>query len=97
MPKNDELTTNNLNRYLATLLGIIGIVVAATVWATTEHSNIKDWTAEQDFVTKTQVTDIMKEQYVPLKEYMVVKTKLDNLCEVTKRIEMKLDRSINDK
>lgn len=79
-------------KVLAVLLTIIGMVVTITVWANNSHAEIKSWTSEQDYVTKTELKDTMKEQYVPLHEFTKVQQSLKDQKEDLQKIEKKLDQ-----
>jgi uncharacterized membrane protein YgaE (UPF0421/DUF939 family) len=87
---------NSFNLKLASLaLTFMGLLVGGVVWATTCHADIKDWTAEQDFVTKTELQDVMKEQYVKREDFAIVKQKLENLNENHQRLMKLLDKIDN--
>ena len=86
-------------KYITLFLTVLTLAVGMAIWATDAHSDIKTWTAEQDFVTKQELKDVMKEQYVPVKEFVKVQTSLDlhvqqhrQLQESMNKLEKKLDR-----
>ena len=79
-------------KWVATLLTIIGFAIAAVLWATNAHSELKEWTAEQDFVTKQELKEVMEDRYVPLSEYVELRTRLENLCENSAKIDERLER-----
>ena len=77
---------------VAVILTIIAMSVGAALWASNAHASIKDWTAEQDFVTKTELREVIKEQYVPRHEFVVVREKLDNTEEKLDTVQKTLDK-----
>lgn len=82
-------------KYISLLLTVIALVVGMAIWATNSHAEIKDWTAEQDFVTKTELRSVMKEQYVPLHEFTKVKQSLDDTKAQLEKMDDKLDKVLN--
>jgi Tfp pilus assembly protein PilO len=82
-------------KVLAVFLTIVGMAVGMAVWASNSHAEIKGWTAEQDYVTKTELKETMKEQYVPLHEFTKVKQSLEDLKEDSRQIEKKLDKVLD--
>ena len=66
-------------QFIAIVLTMVGMVVGAAIYTTNADAEIKDWTVEQDFVTKEELKEIIKEQYVPKHEFAVVKSELKNL------------------
>ena len=81
------------------VLTVIAMAVGAALWASNAHAEIKDWTAEQDFVTKSELKEVIKEQYVPRYEFVIVKEKLENhekqhllLQKTLDKIEEKMDK-----
>ena len=84
---------------LAIIISVCGIVSGVILWATSSHAAIKDWTTGQDFVTKEELKEVMKEQYVPKHEFATVKQKLDDhhknhqsLMRTLDKMDKKLDK-----
>lgn len=71
----------DFRQLIASILAIITLTISVVLWATSAHADIKDWTAGQDYVTREELKDTIKEQYVPRVEFVIVKSKLDNLTE----------------
>lgn len=95
----DRVISNRLSdwpKFIAVFLTIIGMVVGMAIWASNSHAEIKGWTAEQDYVTKTELKDTMKEQYVPLHEFTKVKQSLEDLKSDSGKIEQKLDTVLEE-
>ena len=67
----------NLTAWIAIVVTTIGALITAAVWAADEHSTIREWTAEQDYVTKTELKEVMVEQYVKQTEYKEDVTRLE--------------------
>lgn len=83
---------NTNAKWLVMILTIVAFAVGAVLWATNSHSELREWTAEQDFVTKTELKEMMKDQYVPFYIYIETITKLKNKCESSDKIELRLNR-----
>lgn len=77
---------------VAMIFTIIAMCVGAALWASDAHADLKDWTAEQDFVTKKELIEVIKEQYVPRYEFVVVKEKLENTEEKLDHLQLTLDK-----
>lgn len=75
--KQTLLSISDWKQTIATLLTLVTVSVGVTLWASNAHANIQNWTVDQDFVTKTDLKEIIKEQYVPRYEFEIVKEKLD--------------------
>lgn len=88
---NSIIPDGTNTKWLATLLTVIGFAVAAVLWATNAHSELKDWTVERDFVTKEEIVETVGERCAPLSEYIKLRTQLDYLIESSKKIEKRLD------
>jgi len=87
----DKKASINL-KILSVLLLLIGMIIGGVVWATNSHASIRDWTSEQDFVTKTELKDVMRERYVKVEDFAIVKQKLENLDEKHKMLIKILDK-----
>jgi len=82
-------------KYISIFLTIITLFVGMAIWATNSHAEIKDWTSGQDFVTKEELKEVMKERYVPLHEFTKVKQSLDDTKIQLNKMETKLDKVLN--
>ena len=71
------LTNKNRAAWTGVLLTALAMIAGAAVWAAGEHKDIRGWTAEQDYVTKTELKLVIKEQYVSQKDYKEDFTRLD--------------------
>jgi len=91
----DEVMTKRFSewpKYITLFLTVLTLAVGMAIWATNAHSEIKDWTAEQDFVTKQELKEIMKEQYVPVREFVKVQTSLDNHIKQHEQLQKSIDK-----
>ena len=77
---------------VAIIVMVCGVISAVILWATNSHAEIKDWTSEQDFVTKKELREAFKESYVPKHEFATVKEKLDNQAKNQQRLMDQLDK-----
>ena len=78
--------------WITIALTVLTLLIGATVWASSEHAEIKDWTAEQDFVTKTELRDVMKDQDVPKHEFSKVEQSLEDTRDQIIRIQDTLEK-----
>lgn len=83
-------------RFIVTLMAIISFAIGAVMWATNSHAELKEWAVGQDFVTKTELKETMKDQYVPLSRFIRLETQLE---EATKTNEQVLEslKELKDK
>jgi septal ring factor EnvC (AmiA/AmiB activator) len=77
---------------VAIVLTVLSMMVGAVVWASSQHIELKEWTAEQDFVTQNELKEVIKEQYVPRHEFAIVGQKLENYEDNHKQIIKTLDK-----
>jgi maltose-binding protein MalE len=78
-------------QFVVILLTIVAFAIGAFSWAVNSHSDIKEWTSEQDFVTKKELKETIKEQYVPVREFMEVKAKIDETSRENKEVMKSLE------
>jgi len=62
---------------VAVALTIIGMAVAATIWATSAHAEIISYTDTENAKQNVMLREERKEQYVPKYDFAIVKEKLD--------------------
>lgn len=87
----------NINaKFILTILTIVGLAIGCAIWATSAHAEIKDWASTQDFVTRSELKEIMKEQYVPMTKFVKVETQLERAIKDNQRILESL-HEVNDK
>lgn len=79
-------------KWVGILLTVLSLTVAAVVWASSEHSTIKTWTAEQDYVTKQELSQSFEKQYVPKEDFSRVEQSLSDQKEDIKEIKLKVDK-----
>lgn len=84
-------TEASTTKFILALLTIIAFSITALLWAVNSHSDIREWTSEQDFVTKKELKEVIKEQYVPLDRFVIVETKLDESRKENLRVMESLD------
>jgi len=89
----------DLKQLAVIMITIVTLATGAVLWATNSHADIKEWTAEQDFVTKSELQEVIKEQYVKREDFAIVKQKLENLNDnhnklllTLEKMDRKLDR-----
>lgn len=85
-------TKENVNaKYIVTMLTIIAFAIAVVLWAVNSHSDLKEWAADQDYVTKTELKEIMKERYVPIGRFIKLETQLEEASKRNEEVLHSLD------
>lgn len=79
-------------KWIAIILTVLSLTIAAVVWASTEHADIKTWTAEQDYVTKQELSKSFEKQYVPKEDFSRVEQSISDQKEDIKEIKNKVDK-----
>jgi len=88
-PKSTStLSIPSWSAVITLLLTVLAMTIGTVVWATSSHAEIKDWTSNQDFVTKS----VVKEQYVPRYEFAKVEQSLKDHKIAHDKIESQLDK-----
>ena len=82
-------------KWITLFLLILSLAIGAVMWATNSHASIKSWTAGQDYVTKEELKDTMKEQYVPLHRFTKVEQILKEQGKDLDKIEEKVDKILD--
>jgi len=79
-------------KWIGILITILSLTVAAVVWASTEHSDIRSWTADQDYVTKQELEKTFEKQYVPKEDFSRVEQSVIDQKEDIKEIKDKVEK-----
>jgi len=79
-------------KWIGLILTILSLTVAAVVWASSEHSDIRAWTADQDYVTKQELQKSFEKQYVPKEDFSRLDQSLCDQKEDIKEIKDKVDK-----
>lgn len=77
--------------WVSVIVTVIALLVAAAVWASTEHLNIKDWAAEKNYDTKKEVLELVEKQYVPKSEFSEIRVEQQHLVKDMEVVKSKLD------
>lgn len=96
IPTIDQRQAPDITKWIALLLTFIGMLVAMVVWATNEHSEIREWTVERDYENKTELREVTKESYVPLHEFTKLKQKLEDQSKKIDEMSLKLDKMLDE-
>lgn len=88
--------SQDVAKWIGLLLTFIGMIAGIIVWETNEHSSIREWTAEQDFVTKTELKEVMKDSYVPLHKFTELKQKLEDQNKKMDDMSIKIDKLLDE-
>ena len=62
------------------------MAIGAALWAANSHADLKEWASGQDYVTRTELKEIMDKQYVPKTDFIRLETKLEEAQNSNKRI-----------
>lgn len=79
-------------KWVAVFVTLIGMIVGAAVWASSEHDTLKSYTIERDFAMETTIKADVKEQYVQRHEYTAMEQCLKDQKLTLDKIEAKLDK-----
>ncbi len=77
---------------IGTLIVILTVVVAITVWAMTEHNELKDFTIQQDNVIKREVMEQASDKFVPKEDFSRLEERMKNQSQSQERMEKKIDK-----
>jgi septal ring factor EnvC (AmiA/AmiB activator) len=79
-------------KWIAIILTVVSLVVGAVVWASTEHSDIRVWTADQDYATKQDLEETAEKLYVPKEEFSRVEQSVKDIKGNVKETKEKVDK-----
>lgn len=79
-------------KFIPIILTIITITVGAAIWASTEHSDIKAWTLDQDNATKSEIKESSEKRFVPKEDFSRIDENMKRQKEDIKEIKDKLDK-----
>lgn len=68
-------------------LTIIGVVISAVVWASNEHSDLKDTARIEIRESQKESREITKEQYTPLHKFTKIEQQIDNNSNTIDKID----------
>lgn len=83
---------NDLVKWIGIFATVISLTVGTVAWAYTQTGTLKDWTAEQNYATKKEISDMIDKYYVPKADFTRMEQKLNTNSETLKEIKAKLDR-----
>lgn len=73
-------------------LTIITILIGSSIWATSQHSEIKEWAVDQDYVTKVELKERMDENYPKKEDFATMCQKIENLNEKLEMMMKQIDK-----
>ena len=85
-------TVSGAARIVGLILTLITMAVGATLWAGNQHADIRSWTMDQIYSTKTEVIDVMKDQFVEQKAFVRIEEKLSRQEIDIKDMKVKIDK-----
>ena len=91
VPSDDSSSGDGKTKFIALIITVISITAAAVVWAASSHEKIKDWTIDRDYDTKVEIEKAAEKYYVPLEDFIEVKTEQRQIKEKVDDIDKKVD------
>ena len=79
-------------KWLGVIFTVISLTIAAVVWASTEHDDLKTWTSEQQHVIKQELKQDSKDMFVPKEDFSRVEQCLEDQKEDIRDIKNKVDK-----
>lgn len=92
LAKSNVKSQSDWPKWAGILLTALSLLVAAAVWASSEHMTIREWTADQDYVTKQELSHSFEKQYVPKADFSRVDQSLCDQKEDIRDIKIKVDK-----
>ena len=80
------------SKIIGSIVTIIGLTVTCVLWASTEHSDIKSLTQQQDYVMTKDIKEHVKDRYVPKESFTRMEQSLEDQKEDIKEIKDKIDK-----
>jgi septal ring factor EnvC (AmiA/AmiB activator) len=81
----------DIGKWVKIGLIVIGLGVSAVVWASSEHSNLKDDARKETRESKKELKQTIKEQYAPLHEFTKIQQQITNQTKQIDRNANKID------
>jgi len=88
----DKPLTLSWPKWVGVALTIISLTVACVLWASSEHSDIKEFTTNQDYVNTKDIKEYVNERYVPKESFSRIEENLKGQKEDIGEIKDKLDQ-----
>lgn len=82
---------SNYAKWVAIILTVIGMVVAAVGWAANEHLSIKDFAMDQSINAKREAMEISKDYFVPKEEFSEVRARQEYLIREVDKMGSKIN------
>ncbi|MHA2248485.1 MAG: hypothetical protein ACXADY_26295 [Candidatus Hodarchaeales archaeon] len=92
MSKNSNGKAAEVIKIAVNIFFLIAGVISVVLWATSEHDDLRQWTAEQDYVTKQELQALVKDRYVPKEEVATLKEEVRNCEKEIERLRTQMDR-----
>ena len=77
-------------KIIVSLIVILSAVAGTILWAVNSHSEIRDWTAEQDYITKKECKEMIKDGFVRKEDFATVKQQIKTMEEELKYIKRRM-------
>ena len=96
IPTVESYQRQDVTKWIALLFTFIAMIVGMVVWATNEHSEIREWTVDRDYTNKKELKEIIKDSYVPLHEFTKLKQKLEDQSKKMDDMSLKIDKMLEE-
>ena len=83
--------TSDIVKYIGIILTTMAMILGATLYISNSHADIKSWTLDQDSDRTEKMMRDVEKRYVPMEDFIEVKTDLKHMKEMLRRIEGKID------
>ena len=90
---NGKSGSYDVIKIIVSLIVILGAVAGTILWAVNSHSEIRDWTAEQDYITKTECKEMIRDGYVRKEAFATIKEQINTLKEQIKELKRGIRRN----
>jgi septal ring factor EnvC (AmiA/AmiB activator) len=87
-----KITIPSWSKVVGLIITVIGLTITCVLWAATEHSDIKTFTEQQNYVIQKDIKEHVEDRYVPKESFSRVEQSLQDQKEDIKEIKKKIDK-----
>jgi septal ring factor EnvC (AmiA/AmiB activator) len=87
-----KITIPSWSKIVGLIVTIVGLTVTCVLWAATEHSDIKTFTQQQNYVMSKDINEHVKDRFVPKESFSRMEQSLQDQKEDIKEIKDKIDK-----
>ena len=82
-------------KWIPIIIAVVSLVTGAVVWANSEHTDIKAWTTQKNYVTTKDLEKSFEKQYVPKEDFSRIEQSIKDQKDDIKEIKEKLDKILD--